>query len=356
MRLLIENNLIDNTIHPIAINKNIIYSLALIKVLSAHLTYKVFIMTAKQRSHFLNLVRQGSINIALNELSILNFPETKRNELVGITSQFQQFQKKKQQGILSSEQETLQQNKITTRLIEFITQSHSGNTSVHTTPPPLPSTSFWQNKGVQWIGIIGSFASIIALWFIFFPFTDNTNPTKTATVLVHGKDGKDDIVLPNRGIVYLIFGDAKIPEQINNEGEATFKQIPSSFFARKAKVEILFEDPEGEPYRAAVPDSLYDLKANTYIDLEVLLEGMEQIRGIVKDFETGKSLDSVMIRVFGKDTYSNEYGEFVLDIPKAEQQQFITLRVFKDGYQDWEMQNIPTTTNKPLTIPLKKTN
>jgi len=51
--------------------------------------------------------------------------------------------------------------------------------------------------------------------------------------------------------------------QINNEGEATFKQIPNVFFTPSAKVEIQFKAPKGEPYRAIVPDSLYNLKNNS---------------------------------------------------------------------------------------------
>lgn len=185
-------------------------------------------------------------------------------------------------------------------------------------------------------------------------FSSGDKAANTVSVLVHGKKGKDDLVLPNRGIVYLIYGDAKIPEQINNEGEATFKQIPERFFSPNAKVEILFEDPEGEPYRVANRDTFYNLKHQTYISIMVVLEGMDQISGIVEDFETGKPIDSVMVRVFGKTIYSNQFGEFTLDIPEAQQKQFITLRAFKAGYKDWELKDIPTTNNQEITIPLKK--
>ena len=300
-------------------------------------------MTKEQQRDFLNQISKGKIKETIDGLMKLRFSTSQKTILTGIAAQHQLWQQKKIKGILSAEQDNLQQNQITNRLIAFINQ----------TDEPSLKIPFWKNKGIQWLGIIGSLASIIALWFVFFPPTASNN-TKTVTVLVHGKEGKDDIVLPNRGIVYLIYGDAKIPEQINNEGEATFKQIPESFFAADSKVEILFEDPEGEPYKAAFSDSLYNLKPNSHIALQVVLLGMEQISGIVKDFETGKAIESATIRVFGKSTLSNEFGEFVLDIPEAQQQQFITLRVFKEGYQDWEMKDIPTTTNQKITIPLKK--
>lgn len=310
-------------------------------------------MTKKQQKHFLHLVSKNKIKETIEGLMEIDFNTPEKKVLTGIAAQYQQWQQKKHNGVLSSEQESLQYNQITTRLIDFISQPEQKASISETDFPQHPHPSFWQKKGVRWLGIIGSLASIIALYFVFFPPNNDTTKPKTVTVLVHGKKGKDDLVLPNRGMVYLIYGDAKIPEQINNEGEATFKQIPNAFFSKKAKVEILFEDPEGENYRTILPDSLYHLKEGSHIALEVVLEGMEQIQGIVKDFETGQSIDSATIRVFGKEVYSNRYGEFTLDIPEDQQQKFINLRVFKEGYEDWEMSDLPTATDREIVIPLK---
>ena len=67
--------------------------------------------------------------------------------------------------------------------------------------------------------------------------------SNSVTVLVHGVEGKDQLVLPSRGFVKLIYGDAIVSEQINNEGEATFKQIPEDFFLAHSNIEIIFERP-----------------------------------------------------------------------------------------------------------------
>lgn len=310
-------------------------------------------MTKQEQTQLLRLIGNGKVKEAIDDLMKLELDSSRKNMLTGIAAQYQTWKQNNIKGILSTEEINLQRNQIVNRLIEFINQSEVEKSITSATSSTTDKRPLSQKKAVLWLGIIGSIASIIGLWFVFFPTTTDDS-TQIVTVLAHGTKGKDDPVLPNRGLVYLIYGDAKIPEQINNEGEATFKQIPNSFFSAEAKVEILFEDPEGEPYRAAVPDSLYDLKPNSYIGLEVILEGMDQISGIVKDFDTGEPIDSVTVRVFGKDTRSNQFGEFVLDLPQKQQQKFITLRAFKAGYQRWEKADLPTTTENEIIIPLKK--
>jgi len=173
------------------------------------------------------------------------------------------------------------------------------------------------------------------------------------TVLVHGEKGKDELILPNRGRVKLIYGDANVVETINSKGEATFKQVPPAFFAENATVEILFSDPEGEPYRTINPDSLYTLTKGKYISLSVKLFGLNNLRGVVKDFETGEPVDSVRISVLGTETFSNQYGEYVLEIPQEQQRKFQTVRALKVGYQPFELSNVPVQTENELPISLK---
>lgn len=173
------------------------------------------------------------------------------------------------------------------------------------------------------------------------------------TVLVHGEKGKDELILPNRGRVKLIYGDANVVETINNKGEATFKQVPPTFFNENATVEILFSDPEGEPYRVENPDSLYFLTKGKYISLAVKLFGLNSLRGVVKNFKTREPVDSVRISVLGTETFSNQYGEYVLDIPKEHQRKFQTVRALKEGYLPFELSNVPVQTEDELPISLK---
>jgi hypothetical protein len=307
------------------------------------------------------LIAGNDTREAINRLKQITLDTQLYNDVLQQSAKYEQYEQDKIQGVETSSTLNIALNRINQSLLliadqlENMSSSPSDKKQLSTKEPPAVGNNknLWVYLGA--VAIVLFFLGLAeSLNFInFFP-NGEERVTETLTVLIHGKAGKDDIVLPNRGVVYLIYGDAKIPEQINNEGEATFKQIPSVFFARDAKVEILFEDPQGEPYRVANRDTLYDLKRASHIAVAVVLEGMDQVVGVVKDFETGAAIDSAIVRVFGKETYSNAYGEFVLDIPESQQKQFITLRAFKEGYQSWELADIPTTTDQEIIIPLKK--
>lgn len=305
------------------------------------------------------LITQNKTKQVIVELKALTKDTSLYDEVIQQAAKLNQYETDKRAGTHSSGALDIKRNRIDQSLLSIIeelqTTDKNASREVKQRVDGKENTkSLWQyiTAAAIIIGILGSLAEVAN--FINIIPNKSIGTAHTVTVLVHGKDGKDQLVLPNRGLVYLVYGDAKIPEQVNNKGLAIFNQIPERFFSTDAKVEIFFEDPKGEPYRVAHRDTTYDLKYQTYIPLLVKLEGMEQIKGKVEDFETGDALDSVAIRLFGKTVLSNVFGEFILDIPEDEQRQFITLSASKDGYQKWEDSNIPTTTNQLITIPLKK--
>lgn len=204
------------------------------------------------------------------------------------------------------------------------------------------------------IGMLGGLAEVLNFINLLPPAA--ATGSGAVTVLVYGPAGKGDVVLPNRGIVKLIYGDAIIPEQINNEGEATFKQVPERFFQPDARVEILFHDPDGEPYKAVHQDSLYQLNRGEYIALPVKLQGLGQARGIVKDFLSGDPVEGVRISVQGVQAFSDQYGEYTLPIPMEKQRQFQTIRAYKEGYESYEQENVPVQTGREIPILLKPKN
>lgn len=194
---------------------------------------------------------------------------------------------------------------------------------------------------------------VVSIYSIKIYFDQQQPVNGEVTILVCGEKGKEDRVLTNRGEVSLIYGDAIVTSTINDKGEAYFKQIPETFFEKDAFVEILFSDPLGEPYHSVYPDSSYQLQPNQHITLPVELYGLEMIKGTVRDFETSQLLDSVRISVLGASTYSNEFGEYHLEIPADLQQQFQTIRAMKDGYELYEIADIPVQTNQEFPIILK---
>jgi hypothetical protein len=193
----------------------------------------------------------------------------------------------------------------------------------------------------------------LTIFSIIIYFIGRSDDPSQLTVLVHSEKGKDDLVLANRGKVKLMYGDANVIETINDKGEATFKQIPPIFFSSEATVEILFFDPQGEPYRVINPDSLYQLSKGKYISLTVKLYGLSQLKGIVKDFKTGDLIQGARISILGIDTISNQYGEYSLSIPTEYQRKFQTIRAFKEGYEPYELKDVPIQTENEFPISLK---
>ena len=196
--------------------------------------------------------------------------------------------------------------------------------------------------------------AFIAVFSIVKYYSGHSGGVDQVTVLVHGEKGRDDLVLPNRGKVKLLLGDAILEEVVNSKGEATFKQIPSAFFEKGVVVEVQFLDPGGEPYKAKSPDSLYTLTRGKYIALVVKLYGLTTVRGIVKDAVTGYPIDSVRISIRGLETFSNRYGEYRLELPPEDQRKFQTIRAFKAGYSFFELTEVPLQTGREVPVLMKK--
>ena len=193
----------------------------------------------------------------------------------------------------------------------------------------------------------------VSVFSIIQYFYGKQHDANQVTVLVHGEKGKDELVLTNRGKVKLVYGDANVVETINDKGEATFKQIPSDFFNSHATVEILFFDPLGEPYGAIHPDSLYQLTKGKYISLAVKLFGLSQLKGMVKDFKTGEFIAGARVTILGIETLSNQHGEYTLFIPPEYERKFQTVRAFKNGYDLFEIHQVPVQTDNEFPIVLK---
>jgi hypothetical protein len=85
----------------------------------------------------------------------------------------------------------------------------------------------------------------------------------------------------------------------------------------------------------------------------VKLYGLERLKGIVKDFNTGKAIEGAKVRVQGEEATSNAYGEFTLDLPEDKQEKYQTIRAYHSDYQDYEMAKVPTQTQREIPVLMK---
>ena len=172
----------------------------------------------------------------------------------------------------------------------------------------------------------------------------------TFTVFVHGKNGLDDKILKNEGMVCIYLNSRPEKVKIDEDGKATFTEISPTFL--NSKVRVTVEHPQ--PYRATHPDSLYELKKDGVIYLETALKGMDKIFGEVLDYKTRQYLDSVRVSILDIETYTNSKGWFELNIPPDKQSEFQRVSFDKKGYEREVFDSVPVHTQQPMSLTMKR--
>ena len=181
------------------------------------------------------------------------------------------------------------------------------------------------NVTIQNMGIV--LGGSVALPFILF-FTNPIGTFKSdactlalsntgVTVFVHGKKGKQDIILRQKGYVMMDVGGERKRAMINDNGQAFFQNLHAGDSVR---LDIDFT----EPYRTIYPDSVYVIKPNNNIYLPIALQGIDKVQGRVlyKD----DPLAGVTVQVDTLSVISDSTGRFSIVIPEALQ---------KDNYKVW---------------------
>jgi hypothetical protein len=304
------------------------------------------------QSYIKHLLAIGRIEEALECLLAMTRGTHWYDEVVQQSSQYQILRRYERAGTQPDATLEARRNRINLALLTITDQAFA---PAGVNPPATMLTRLktsWREYVYATGLIVGVLGSVALLGFSDL-LRGTSPPADSVSVLAHSPADKDEVVLPDHGIVYLIYGDAKIPAPVNARGVATFRQLPKHLFDPKTQVEILFEDPQGEPYRAVRPDSQYTLKRGELIDLPVEVRRLDRLEGTVKDFATGAPVDSVLIRIRGHRIYSNAHGEFTVELPADRQRPFIDITATKAGYQRWELSQVPTTTEQPIVIGLK---
>jgi Effector-associated domain 11 len=314
-------------------------------------------MKHEQQQQLAAFVQQGRLADALTGLLAQELPPGIRQEALAIQARHQRLRSQRRLGILQFSEDTITENQISASLLELIQfPADQPFPAAQSIDARIPLRAIWWKRISAAALLLGMFAALttIAVNAGHLLGDPNDDPDlNTVTVLVHGPSGPEERILPSRGNVTLLYGDALVTQQTNEKGEATFKQIDDRFFEPDARVQVLFHDPREEPYRAMVKDSLYKLERGKAILLPVELRGLDVLRGTVADFDTGEPLDSVRVRMHGIVVYTDKWGEFVLNIPNQVQEKFQTVIATKDGYETWMQTEVPVQTAHEAFIRLK---
>jgi len=169
------------------------------------------------------------------------------------------------------------------------------------------------------------------------------NPTHSLTVYVHGPRGPQDLVL-RTGYVIMDIGADRRRAAISNNGNATFQEIPDTFWGKEVPLEL-----EADGYELADPKAKARL-STTSIYLPVRKKS-GHIAGQVQD-ETGKALADASIHLASLTTSTDISGHFDLVVPGEIVYDDLTLRVEASGYAVWT--DAVTSNANDVTITLRR--
>ena len=204
---------------------------------------------------------------------------------------------------------------------------------------------------LQNIGILLSGA--VALPFILF-FTnpidkfrkDSCSLLLGMTVFVHGKRGKQDMILRQKGYVIMDVGNERKKAPIEENGAAHFENLRPGDSVR---INIDFS----EPYLSIHPDSIYIIQPGTSIYLEVALSGIDNVRG--KVIYRDSPLAGVTVEIDTLSTQTGKDGGFSLSIPPGLQKNRYEVWLQKEGFKMVKAAAYPET-GQPLEVIMEKSN
>lgn len=283
----------------------------------------------KMKERLQSLITQGDLDIALKELlkHTKNLENPKyHQEAINLSARWEKIQQEKRMKTSSYEDQNITQSQITTAALSLAQRL------------PIDSDKrvggIWKGKGAKWGGrivvLIGLLAGVAEMtgYSLRDLLISSSIESFSVSVLVHGKEGRDDKILTN-GKVILDIGGNRIEEELNSQGEAIFPALRKEYIGKSAFISI--DHPQ--PYKPTKRNKEYVLKQGQSIYLEVELTGIDKIWGKVVDYETEQMLDSVRVSVRRAFAYTDSFGHFELAIPDSLQGKTIEVQFFKKGYQ-----------------------
>ncbi len=195
----------------------------------------------------------------------------------------------------------------------------------------------------------GSAVGVFALVYLVNPakMMDNNNcaPKFTSvTVFVHGKSGRQDMILRQQGFVLMDVGNERKRASINENGQAFFQNLQ---IGDTVQLNVDFS----EPYKATQPNKKYVIEDEGSIYLETALQGLDKVFGTVLDGDN--PLPGVLVSIGSLRDTTDETGYYEIQIPENLQQKQQEVKFTKSGYKMTTKTAYPQT-NAPLNIVLPK--
>ncbi len=227
------------------------------------------------------LLSQGKTKAVIERLAKIQIPNRElENVILMITAQFNHLENEYHKGVLSQDDYNIESNRIIHRIIMLIDTFDEFPKS---SPPIVWTATPNQKKAVTAIGVVGGIALIANISQISGCNLKDmlgcnrpmSSSSSSVTVFVHGKNGKLDLILRQKGYVLLdVPNEDRKKELIDDKGAATFKNV-------KIGDKVMMNVDLEEPYRSVKSDSIYTIPSNGSLYLEVALQNQEKIYGQV---------------------------------------------------------------------------
>lgn len=174
-------------------------------------------------------------------------------------------------------------------------------------------------------------------------------PTTNVTIIIHGKEGSQDVNIKDQGQVVMdVISKGQLICPINENGEATFINLQ---VGDSVRINVKFS----EPYKTIHPDSVYIIKPNEAIYITAALGGLGFIQGAV--VFKGRYLQGVIIKLVTKngillDT-TNQTGDYRFLIPEKSQCKQYPIWFNKGGFVTKHYTATPET-GQELNVDMEK--
>lgn len=159
----------------------------------------------------------------------------------------------------------------------------------------------------------------------------------------------DTQAIQEEGEVVMELPEGEIKSTLNHDGEAIFKSIPADMANKR--VRITLRHPQ--PYEIMKPDSTYLLLPEQAIYIKAKIKGLDKLYGNIVN-ESNMPMDSVRVSIMQVSTFTDRYGDFLLNIPEPIQQKFHVVECYKEGFEKYTRAYVPIHTPEEFKVTLIK--
>jgi hypothetical protein len=298
-------------------------------------------MTTEEKNVILNLIRQGDISTAIEQLSKYHLHDSQKKEVLSIASRYHRLKRKDRLGILSFEQINITENQIVGHLLELVSWPVEIPYPVEKSIDQEPSFRpiLWKYVSAAAI-VLGMLAALTDILDFVNPFPVRDSTTQL-TVFVTDPDGSP--ALEYKGRLHIPLGNRALNEIIGADGRTSFPDIDASCKGDTIEIGLLADGWE------IVKDNNTFVFDGTPINLKVRRDNsLGIINGVIKSRDGSEMIAGVRLLV-NSDTavVTDSDGIFKLILPESMRVKNASdpyeLTAIKAGYETLTINYYPET-------------